>query len=318
LPAADFSPATISLPELSRYLQHPVRWFLENRLGLFLQEKSRELQDREPIHLDTLEKYQLNRDLLAMKGEGLSRPEPLLARWRGEGRVPLGQGAQAVFAEIRETVRPIVEQLLAHETGEPLPPLRREISLSPEITLHGELGNRYPSGHLYWTNSLLHGRILLPVWLEHLFLSAIAPEDQRCETLVIGRGSGKGTAQVLRFSPVAEAAKVLLDLSRLYADGLNAPMPFFPKSGLVFARTMTSGKGSEEERRIIAFAKAEEEYLGSDFAPGEGDDPYCRQLFGEALPVSPGYALYREGKSPSFAELATRIFTPMLMQMEEL
>jgi exodeoxyribonuclease V gamma subunit len=303
---------------LSRYLQHPVRWFLENRLGLFLQEKSRELQDREPIHLDTLEKYQLNRDLLAMKGEGLSRPEPLLARWRGEGRVPLGQGAQAVFAEIRETVRPIVEQLLAHETGEPLPPLRREIALSPEITLHGELGNRYPSGHLYWTNSLLHGRILLPVWLEHLFLSAIAPEDQRCETLVIGRGSGKGTAQVLRFSPVAEAAKVLLDLSRLYADGLNAPMPFFPKSGLVFARTMISGKGSEEERRIIAFARAEEEYLGSDFAPGEGDDPYCRQLFGEALPVSPGYALYREGKSPSFAELATRIFTPMLMQMEEL
>jgi exonuclease V gamma subunit len=110
----------------------------------------------------------------------------------------------------------------------------------------------------------------------------------------------------------------LLDLSRLFIEGLNAPMPFFPKSGLVFARTMGSGKGSEEERRIIAFAKAEEEYLGSDFAPGEGDDPYCRQLFGEALPVTPGYALYREGKSLAFAELATRIFTPLLGRMEEL
>lgn len=318
LPAADFNPAVLSLPELSRYLQQPVRWFLENRLGLFLQEKSRELQDREPIHLDSLEKYQLSRDLLAMKGEGLSRPEPLLARWRGEGLVPLGQGAQAVFAEIRETVRPIVEQLLAHETGAPLPPLRREIALSPEITLHGELDSRYPSGHLYWTNSLLHGRILLPVWLEHLFLSAVAPADQRCETIVIGRGSDKGTAQVLRFSPVPEAAKVLLDLATLFVDGLNAPRPFFPKSGLVFARTMISGKGSEEERRLAAFAKAEEEYLGNDFAPGEGDDPYCRQLFDEALPVAPGYVLCREGNSPSFAELAARIFTPMLMQMEEL
>lgn len=318
LPPVSCGPISISLPELSRYWQHPVRWFLENRLGLFLQEKSRELQDREPIHLDSLEKYQLSRDLLAMKGEGLSRPEPLLARWRGEGRVPLGQGAQAVFAEIRETVRPIVEQLLAHETREPLPPLRREIALSPEIILHGELGNRYPSGHLYWSNSLLHGRILLPVWLEHLFLSAVAPDDQRCETIVIGRGSGKGTAQVLRFSPVPEAANVLLNLSRLFADGLNAPLPFFPKSGLVFARTFASGKGSEEERRFAAFAKAEEEYFGSDFAPGEGDDPYCRQLFGETLPVAPDYALYREGKGPSFAELATRIFTPMLMQMEEL
>ncbi|OGQ85726.1 MAG: exodeoxyribonuclease V subunit gamma [Deltaproteobacteria bacterium RIFOXYD12_FULL_56_24] len=311
-------PTSIALPELARYWQHPVRWFLENRLGLFLLEKSRELQDREPIHLDSLEKYQLSRDLLAMKGEGLSRPEPLLARWQGEGRVPLGQGAQAVFVEIRETVRPIVEQLLAHETGEPLPPLLREIALSPELTLHGELGNRYPSGHLYWSNSLLHGRILLPVWLEHLFLSAVAPDDQRRETIVIGRGSGKGTAQVLRFSPVPEAARVLLDLATLFADGLNAPMPFFPKSGLVFARTMGSGKGSEEERRIAAFAKAEEEYLGSDFAPGEGDDPYCRQLFGEVLPVAPDYALYREGKGLSFAELATRIFVPMLGQMEEL
>jgi exodeoxyribonuclease V gamma subunit len=318
LPAADFNPAVISLPELSCYLQQPVRWFLENRLGLFLQEKSRELQDREPIHLDGLEKYQLSRDLLAMKGEGLSRPEPLLARWRGEGLVPLGQGAQAVFAEIRETVRPIVEQLLAHETGEPLPPLRREIALSPEITLHGELDRRCPSGHLYWTNSLLHGRILLPVWLEHLFLSAVAPADQRCETIVIGRGSDKGTAQVLRFSPVPEAAQVLLDLARLYAEGLNTPRPFFPKSGLVFAQTMVSGKGSEEERRIIAFARAEEEYLGNDFARGEGNDPYCRQLFGEVLPVAPDYALYREGNAPTFAELAARIFTPMLMQMEEL
>jgi exodeoxyribonuclease V gamma subunit len=319
LPAVDFGPVTIGLPELSRYWQHPVRWFLENRLGLFLRERNRELQDREPIHLDGLEKYQLSRDLLAMKGEGLSQPEILLARWRGEGRVPLGQGAQAAFAEIRETVRPIVEQLLAHETGEALPPLRREIALSPEISLHGELGGRYPAGHLYWTNSLLHGRILLPVWLEHLFLSAAAPGDQRCETIVIGRGRDKGTAQVLRFSPVPEAVSVLLDLASLFADGFNAPLPFFPKSGLAFARTMASGKGSEEERRIAAFAKAEDEYLGSDFAPGEGDDPYCRQLFGEALPVSPGYAMYRAGNSEwAFAELATRVFTPMLAQMEEL
>ncbi len=321
LPTVASGPASISIPELSRYFSHPVRWFLENRLGLFLQEKNRPLQDREPIHLDGLERYQLSRDLLAMKGEGLSRPEILLSRWRGEGRVPLGQGAQAVFAEIRETVRPIVEQLLIHGPGaaeEELPPLRREIVLSPELTLHGELTGRYPSGHVYWTNSLLHGKILLPVWLEHLFLSAVVPEDQRCETIVIGRGSGKGTAQVLRFSPVPEAASVLLDLATLFAEGLNAPLPFFPKSGLVFARTIASGKGTEEERRIAAFARGEEEYLGNDFAPGEGDDPYCRQLFGDGLPVSPGYALYREGNSSSFGELATRIFTPMLIKMEEL
>ncbi|MFA6284185.1 MAG: exodeoxyribonuclease V subunit gamma [Desulfurivibrionaceae bacterium] len=318
LPPAEFCPASLSLLELSRYFSHPVRWFLENRLGLFLQERNREIQDREPIHLDGLEKYQLSRDLLAMKGEGLSRPETLLARWRGEGRVPLGQGAQAVFAEIWETVRPIVEQLLAHETGDVLPPLRREIVLSPEITLHGELDNRYPGGHLYWTNSLLHGRILLPVWLEHLFLSAVAPEDQRCETIVIGRGSDKGSAQVLRFAPVPEAKSVLLELASLFAEGANAPLLFFPKSGLVFARTMASGKGTEQERRMSAFAKAGEEYLGNDFAPGEGEDPYCRQLFGDSLPVSPSHALYREGNSPSFGELACRIFTPMLSQMEEL
>ncbi len=318
LPPAEFRPASVSLSELSRYLQHPVRWFLENRLGLFLQEKGREMQDREPIHLDGLEKYQLSRDLLAMKGEGLSRPEMLLARWRGEGRVPLGQGAQTVFAEIRETVRPIVEQLLAYETGDVLPPLRLEIALSPEITLHGELGNRYPGGYLHWTNSLLHGRILLPVWLEHLFLSVVAPEDQRSETIVIGRGSDKGSAQVLRFSTVPEAKSMLLDFATLFAGGLNAPLPFFPKSGLVFARTMASDKGTEQERRMSAFAKAGEEYLGNDFAPGEGDDPYCRQLFGDTLPVAPSYALYREGNSPSFGELATRIFTPMLRHMEEL
>jgi len=310
LPPVALGSASISLSDLSRYFSHPVRWFLENRLGLFLQDRSREIQDREPIHLDALEKYQLSRDLLAMKGEGLAQPEILLARWRGEGRVPLGQGAQAVFAEIRDTVRPIVEQILKYGpegNDQELPPVRREIDLSPEFTLHGELSGRYPSGHVYWTNSLLHGKILLPVWLEHLFLSAVAPDDQRCETIVIGRGRDKGTAQVLRLSPVPEAASVLLDMAGLFAEGSNVALPFFPKSALVFSRTIASGKGSEEERRITAFARAEEEYLGNDFAPGEGDDPYCRQLFAEALPVS-----------PAFAELATRIFAPMLARMEEL
>jgi exonuclease V gamma subunit len=81
---------------------------------------------------------------------------------------------------------------------------------------------------------------------------------------------------------------------------------------------MASGKGTEQERRMSAFAKAGEEYLGNDFMTGEGEDPYYRQLFGDGLPVSPGYALYREGNSPAFAELATRIFTPMLTRMEEL
>jgi exodeoxyribonuclease V gamma subunit len=321
LPPAAAAPAAISLVDLSRYLSHPVRWFLENRLGLFLQERSREIQDREPIHLDSLEKYQLSRDLLAMHGEGSASPEILLSRWRGEGRVPLGQAAQTVFAEIRDTVRPIVEQLRKYGPGatdRELPPVRREIHLAQDLTLHGELHGRYPSGHVFWTNSLLHGKILLPVWLEHLFLSAVAPADQRCETTVIGRGSDKGTAQVLRLAPVPEAAGVLRDLAFLFVEGLSAPLPFFPKSGLAFARVMCSAKGTEQEKMLAACAKAEEEYRGNEFAPGEGDDAYCRQLFGETLPVSPGYILHPEDNSPPFAELAARIFMPMLNHMEEL
>ncbi len=321
LPLAVGAFSSVSLSDLSRYFSHPVRWFLENRLGLFLQERGRVLQDREPIHLDSLEKYQLSRDLLAMKGDGLASPEILLAQWRGEGRIPLGQAAQAIFSEIKDTVRPIVEQLLQYGPGvadHELPPVRREIHLSQEIILHGELSGRYPSGHVYWTNSLLHGKILLPVWLEHLFLSAVGPDDQRCETTVIGRGRDKGSAQVLRFSPVPEAASVLLDLVSIFANGLSAPLVFFPKSGLAFAQAIHSGKGTDEERQIGAFAKAEAEYLGNDFAPGEGEDPYCRQLFTDTLPVLDGYTLYSEDNSPPFAELATRIFLPMLNHMEEL
>ena len=135
---------------------------------------------------------------------------------------------------------------------------------------------------------------------------------------MIGRGRDKGSAQVLRLSPVPDAAKVLLGLASLFAEGLSAPLPFFPKSALAFAQAMCSAKGAEQEKMMAAFAKAEEEYLGNDFAPGEGEDPYCRQLFGDVRPVSPGYTLYSEDTSPPFAELATRIFLPMLNHMEEL
>lgn len=321
LPPAAEIPEQISLQELSRCLSHPVRWFLENRLALFLQERNRAFQDREPIHLDGLEKYQLSRDLLAMKGEGLARPEILLARWRGEGRVPLGQGAQAAFAAIRETVQPIVEQLLVHgprDGEEELPPLRREIRLSPRITLQGELRDRYPFGHVYWTNSLLHGRILLPVWCEHLFLCAVAPEDQRRETLIIGRGCDKGSAQVLRLSPVREAHHELYNLAAIFSDTFSVPLPFFPKSALLFAQTMQAGKGTEQERRAAAFTRAEDAYLGSDFSSGEGEDPYCRQVFGDTLPTAAEYAQASADGPHAFADLALRIFSPLLKHAEEI
>lgn len=315
LPGGEHAPGRLSLEELKRCLAGPARWFLENRLALFLGEREIVLPEREPVSPDNLQQHELARELLAVRlAEKISGKE-LLRRWQGQGRLPLGTAARAVFAEIDERVEPVLAALFPFVRGERLPPLAAEVSLGPGLVLAGTLGERRAQGLVRGGVGRLHGSMLLPAWLDHLFLCALAPEDQEQATFIVGRDR-KDRAEVLRLRPVAGAVDLLAALAGLQAAGLEAPLLFFPKSSLVFARTWLAKAGlPQEERQRAALAQARQEYEGSWQVPGEGDTPWARQLFANADPIADPALL--PGRTP-FADLALTVFAPMLAHLEEL
>ena len=63
----------IGLDQLERFLRHPVRAFLRERLNISLRERTRNFEDAIPIKLDALEQWQVAERVLAARLGGASQ-----------------------------------------------------------------------------------------------------------------------------------------------------------------------------------------------------------------------------------------------------
>ncbi|HIJ77835.1 MAG: exodeoxyribonuclease V subunit gamma [Desulfobulbaceae bacterium] len=317
LPETAEAPAHLSLLMLHRFFQHPVRWFLKNRLLLNLDDYAIELNDREPVMPDNLEKYHLGAELLRWRMANSGPPEEVLATWQGRGIVPLGEAAHAIWEEVNESVRPLLQGLQPF-IGQPmLMPLTKELRLTGGLTLVGELHNRFAECLLCYTNKRLQGGLLLSAWLDHLFLSAAAPADQQPITTLICKGES-APIQIVRFSKVIRAGEILGELASLFVKGDQEPLLFFPKSSYHFARIISAGDGEDPQVLAKARDKAAEIFSREAFGrKPENDDLYYLQLFQGADPLPPGYRFFAD-RPPAytFEELALIIFSPLLAHLE--
>jgi hypothetical protein len=99
-------------------------------------------------------------------------------------------------------------------------------------------------------------------------------------------------------------------------------LPFFPRSSRAYVEAMLSS-GGDERRALVA---AEKEFKANRYSivPGEAEDPYVQQVFGNANPLDPGYPLSRAAGLPddsstiqTFAAIAWAVFEPLLRHQEE-
>jgi len=95
---------------------------------------------------------------------------------------------------------------------------------------------------------------------------------------------------------VAEADRILAALLGVYRRGLQEPLPFFPESSRAYFEKLADGAGNEPQ----ALAAARRHWRGSDYAPGESDNPYHRLCFGDSEPLA-----------DDFKRLAVAVFQPL-------
>ena len=280
----------ISTVELNRFLRNPARAFLEWRLGVYLGDTTRVLEDDEPFAAGGLEIWQLEQQVLerVLAGEAL---EPLITRWQGSGQLPPGAPGEAlVQAHVTSAAEHARRVRRLWAKGELLSPMAFDIAgtgAASDVRLGGHFqelascgvqissaSRLFSSADAPRKETALHASAKLPkvrhmlaLWLNHLALN----------TLPLNESARRSTAFFrdvrlhLPALPAEVAQEHLRELLALYRQGLAAPLPFMPQTGwaaLVWP---------EDVERV------ESVLLGSDRVAGEAADAAVARLFPEPV-----------------------------------
>jgi exodeoxyribonuclease V gamma subunit len=304
LPPAPEAMRDITLRQLERFLVHPVRYFVQTRLGVHLFEAEPE-PDEEPFALDGLAAWALKTRLLE---DHLAGRPPTAARLSAEGLLPHAALGGLALACQQQELR-VLEDTLAPYVGQRPTRLNLDLALDAgavgPLRLSGQVDGPYPGlGLLRWRAGKLRGEDRLRLWLAHLARWAAA-DGLPTEPSVMHTQEG---AFVLS-SPLeqAEARARLAELAALYWDGVHRPLPIFRKASFAFAERWDDDAVAQEGARNAA-RKA---WTTNEFDPvkGDGDDPYVQLVLRDVTgdPIA----------DPVFERLALDLYGPLLAAADE-
>ncbi|MBT1073094.1 exodeoxyribonuclease V subunit gamma [Pelotalea chapellei] len=274
----------VPLDRLVRFFRNPARFFLENRLGIRLEQVEAPLEEREPFQVDHLAAYGLKQQLLNEFIAG-SDAEHHLTVASCQGILPPARHGRLVFEKIAAETDAFAEIVSARIAGAaPLAPLDVDLEVKG-YRLTGRLDRIWPCGMIRYRCATTKAKDQISAWIEHLVLNAVGCAGYPLQTSLLM------TDGCIEFSAAVDAGGILGDLLDLYWQGLTMPLRFFPESALEYAKKL-------EWNLNRARAKWEPAY-GRD---GEGDDPHFRLCFGDVDPFT-----------AEFEEIARSVMEPLML-----
>jgi exodeoxyribonuclease V gamma subunit len=244
----------IELEDLVRFVSHPVRAFLRQRLGITVGDFDDEVADALPVELDNLEQWGVGQRLLDGVLAGASL-DACIAAEIARGTLPPGRLAEPVIAD----VRPIVEQIAAHaRAAVPADDEPRSVDVKVALpdgrTLSGTVAGVRGDVLLTVTYSRVSARHRLPAWVRWLALTAAHP-DRGFTAATVGRARsgapGHATATIARIPAGGRerAQAALATLVDLYDRGLREPLPLATLTSGAYAEAAAAGRSAEAAGR---------------------------------------------------------------------
>ena len=293
----------VGATQLISFFGNPAKFFSEKRLALRVPRLEELLDDSEPLEIGSLPKYHLQQDLLTrvLRGESL---ETLLPVLRADGQLPPGHAGAARLNELcvaAERFAALVREKVSGPADEP-----RTVALAiDDFQLSAQLDKLYGGRQVHYRLTTRKPKDLLTAWINHL----AANSTIETETLLI-TVTKKNEPVVGEFGPTDPKVAVqhLRQLLQFYWEGLRAPLPFFPKSSLEFAKKMrTDDLATARKAACKKWEKEPGKYDDDKGEPPEKEDTYFRVAF-RNVP---------QPLDDQFETLSTAIFGPILEAMKE-
>jgi exodeoxyribonuclease V gamma subunit len=309
LPARD--DRAVELDDLVRFLEHPVRAFLRQRLGLATVDEGEETDDAIPVEVKGLADWGVGDRLLRAGLSGVGRDEAVRAE-RLRGELPPGALGDAVVTPLARDVEDLVSKTAGLRAG-PAEALDVTVDLPDGSRLSGTVPGVHDDRIVRVEYSRLGAKHRVRAWVQLLALVAGRPgRDWRAAT--VGRGSD-GPAMAALAPPAPEdALAALTTLVGLYRRGLCEPLPLAPKTSCVYAERRRAG--SPPAGAVAKAAGQWRRSLNDGREIGDFDDAEHRRVWGDARladllePSRPGEPFADEPHR--FGQLARQVWDPLL------
>lgn len=300
----------IELDDLVRFVEHPVRFLLQRRLGLNLGRDDPRLEDRDPTELDTLQRWSLGETLLQQHLDG----HPL-ERWRditlAARTTPVGGLGTVALDGVEELVRSLVAQVEEFAGEDRVAPVDAPVPVDPDVvgatlarvrgsvTLRGEAA-------VDVTVSRIRAKQRIAAWTRLLAVAASDPTFLPTAVL-LGRHKDDRSraASPVRLDPAQADLDPVAELGwlvELYVRGHRELLPLLPASSEAFATALAAGK-DHDAAIAVAHGKAWQQF---DPTLSDGADPYVVQALG------PDTELAEVARHHPFAVEAVRLWGAIL------
>jgi exodeoxyribonuclease V gamma subunit len=318
----------VQLESVVRFVEHPVRSFLRERLGIYAGRLDDKVDDTLPIALDGLEKWEVADRLLNARLVGASLDDAVNAE-RARGLLPPGALADQVVDELAPTIEALLAVSSSLECAS-IEPASMEVNLTlPDgRQLVGSVPGVRGATILRCLYSSLGAKHRLASWVRCMALSASRPELP-VAAVTIGRGRRRRGEQLIRVSQIPPlagdpgtrrslAVSALCSVMELFDQGMREPLPLFCVTSSAWAEARRAGSDHDD-----AAAMAREKWEGSYSIPGEHADPEHVLVLGRRYPFesvlrhSPGLKERAPGWVDSephrFGRLARYLWEPVLL-----
>ena len=311
LPDAEVT-EVVELDTLVRFLEHPVRGFLRQRLGLTAIDEGEQADDAMPVEAKGLAEWQVGDRLLRAGLAGVPKDVAVRAE-RLRGELPPGELGAAVIDPIAQRVEVLVDRTAGLRAG-PAEALDVTVVLPDGLRVAGTVPGVHGERVVRVEYSRLSAKHRIRAWVYLLALAAGRPGREWCAATV-GRGRDAPAMSALGAPTAEEACEILASLVRIHRAGLREPLPLVAKTSGAYAEHRAKGSPAK-----AAEAKAAGEWrkqLGDGREFGDFDDPEHLRVWGKAplsklltLPPCPGEQY--DDEPHRFGQLARQVFDPLL------
>ncbi|QWV93759.1 exodeoxyribonuclease V subunit gamma [Geomonas oryzisoli] len=280
--------STVTLKSLVDFLCNPSKELLRRRLGVRIVEGDDPLEEVEPFALDSLEKYQLEQEIVAavLRGEELELPFAVAC---ARGDLPPGVCGAALYQKLGEPAAAFATKVNEAAAGEPLRPLDIDLRL-PAGRIIGRLENLRNDRMVRYRYTELKPKDQLRLWVEHLALNCARAEGYPLQSTFVASKS------TIDLPAIEDGEQYLNQLLELYRQGMSSPLKFFPETSFEYAKNAREPKTAGK-----ALGAAQTAWRGSERKKGDGKDEYVRRCFGEEAPLD-----------DEFQALARQVWEPIL------